>query len=323
MVSIAMAVYNGERFLRGQLDSILRQTYQDFEVVICDDCSTDGSCAIIQEYATKDPRIKLHKNEANLDYIKNFEKAVKLCQGEYVAFCDQDDIWSENHIEVLMKAIGDKDLACGRELRFENDSDIAAGNLVDTWKAIDFVFPKDEKSALLYLFCSSSFFSGNAMLFKKSFFENERLFPFPAAHDYWLGVCSIVAGNGFCQVENVITYRRYHRDNVSCPGLRPSLLTKIRNTLLLEKDQARTDRKVIFQEIENRFSFKPTLRAVLEQCKVFLQGRVCSIFSIRKKLKGLVVYMRNFNQITSREETKDFYRKAKRKAFFYFRYLFF
>lgn len=106
MISIAMATYNGEKYLREQLDSILVQTISDFELIICDDCSNDSTRKILSEYAKKDSRIKVIFNEQNLGFVKNFEKTISFCNGEYIAFSDQDDIWLPNHLEVLLSEIG-------------------------------------------------------------------------------------------------------------------------------------------------------------------------------------------------------------------------
>ena len=92
MISIAMATYNGELFIREQLDSILTQTLSDWELIVCDDGSTDNTLSILQEYANNDSRIKIYQNETNLGFKRNFEKAIGLCSGEYIALCDQDDI---------------------------------------------------------------------------------------------------------------------------------------------------------------------------------------------------------------------------------------
>lgn len=114
MISIAMATYNGEKYLREQLDSILAQTVQDFELVVCDDCSTDSTVRILEEYVEKDARIKIFCNEQNLGFVKNFEKAISLCQGECIALSDQDDVWLPEHLQVLLENIGEKDL-CGTD----------------------------------------------------------------------------------------------------------------------------------------------------------------------------------------------------------------
>ena len=70
MISIALATYNGSRFLQEQIDSILEQTFIDFELIICDDCSTDETYAILQNYEKKDPRIRIYQNEYNLGFKK-------------------------------------------------------------------------------------------------------------------------------------------------------------------------------------------------------------------------------------------------------------
>ena len=79
MIGIAMTTYNGERFLREQIDSILNQTYTDFELIICDDVSSDSTVDILNEYAQKDSRIHIIQNEKNLGFLKNFEKAIRIC----------------------------------------------------------------------------------------------------------------------------------------------------------------------------------------------------------------------------------------------------
>src|ERR1700748_3070750 len=93
LVSVAMCTYNGEKYIRQQLDSILNQTWRNLEIVIVDDGSSDDTFAIISEYAEKDSRIKCFKNEVNLGFNKNFEHAVELTTGDYIAISDQDDIW--------------------------------------------------------------------------------------------------------------------------------------------------------------------------------------------------------------------------------------
>jgi glycosyltransferase involved in cell wall biosynthesis len=98
-ISIAMCTYNGEKFLQEQLDSFLRQTRLPDELVVCDDASQDGTGTILKNFADQAPFIvRLFKNEENLGYAKNFEKAVSICQGDIIAFSDQDDIWLPNKL---------------------------------------------------------------------------------------------------------------------------------------------------------------------------------------------------------------------------------
>jgi glycosyltransferase involved in cell wall biosynthesis len=107
MISIAMCTYNGERFIKEQLDSILNQTYKNFELIITDDDSSDKTITIIKEYIKQDKRIKLYQNNSNLGFIKNFEKAISLCSGDYIVLADQDDIWKVNKLEIFLEQIKD------------------------------------------------------------------------------------------------------------------------------------------------------------------------------------------------------------------------
>lgn len=107
-----MTTYNGVKYLREQIESILSQTYKDFELIICDDCSKDSTVSILKKYQNKDSRVKYFINESNLGFKKNFEKAISLCSGEYVAFSDQDDIWLPEKLEESITHIGNNNLLC-------------------------------------------------------------------------------------------------------------------------------------------------------------------------------------------------------------------
>lgn len=111
LVSIALATYNGEKFIAEQMESILNQSFQDFEVIIHDDCSADETYNLLRQFAQKDSRIVLKKNEYNLGFAKNFKTIVDDCSGKYIAFSDQDDIWDIRHLEVLLSIIENKDIA--------------------------------------------------------------------------------------------------------------------------------------------------------------------------------------------------------------------
>ncbi len=97
-ISVAIATYNGERFLREQLDSLYGQTRVPDEVCVSDDCSKDGTVAILKEYQQK-YGLKYSVNKCSLGVNKNFENAIRSCIGDYVMICDQDDIWLPQKIE--------------------------------------------------------------------------------------------------------------------------------------------------------------------------------------------------------------------------------
>ncbi len=91
-VSVIMSVYNGARYLKEAIDSILNQTFSDFEFLIVDDCSNDNSPQILEEYAKKDNRVRIITNEFNLGLTKNLNTAIRQAKGEYIARFDCDDV---------------------------------------------------------------------------------------------------------------------------------------------------------------------------------------------------------------------------------------
>ena len=120
-VSVVMCTYNGEKYLREQLDSIISQTYPIHEIIIQDDCSTDGTWEILQEYAAEYPVIRIYRNEINLGVCLNFQSVIRKVSGYYIAISDQDDIWYPNKIEIYVQKIGKKLLAVSLSLRKEGD----------------------------------------------------------------------------------------------------------------------------------------------------------------------------------------------------------
>jgi len=101
LVSVVMSVYNGEKYLKDAIESILNQTYKKIEFIIIDDGSTDKSLKIIESY--KDKRIKLIKNDGNKGLIYSLNKGLKLSLGKYIARMDADDISLNNRFELQLK----------------------------------------------------------------------------------------------------------------------------------------------------------------------------------------------------------------------------
>jgi glycosyltransferase involved in cell wall biosynthesis len=104
-ISIAMATYNGAKHLQAQLDSFLVQTRLPNELVVCDDGSSDSTIDILERFVSKAPfAVKIYRNEVNLGFTKNFEKALMKCSGDLIFLSDQDDVWFENKLSVVEKA---------------------------------------------------------------------------------------------------------------------------------------------------------------------------------------------------------------------------
>ena len=254
MVSIALTTYNGEKYLRGQLDSILLQTIQDFEVVVCDDRSCDSTWCILEEYARKDSRFKIHRNEKNLGFLRNFERAISLCTGDYIALCDQDDIWLNNHVQILLEHISDYTLCGANALLVDGDNKDLNITLLDTL-GVDYL-PQNQEDFEFFLF-HSNVFQGAALLFKKELIS--RSLPLPENvefHDHWLALvaCSM---DGVNYVNVPVLRYRQHGMNVT-DNKKFSLFSKI--TGALTNKQKRIGIK------KNRESMKNILLSYKERC---------------------------------------------------------
>ena len=126
LVSICIPTYNGFQYLEACLDSVLSQSYSDFEVVIVDDQSSDNTWDLLNQYAAQDFRIRLFRNELNLGLVGNWNRCLELAQGEWIKFVFQDDWITSNCIERMTSAsVNSQSLltVCRREFVFEGLSD--------------------------------------------------------------------------------------------------------------------------------------------------------------------------------------------------------
>ena len=103
-ISVALIVYNGSKYIRQQLDSILAQIHKVDEIIVCDDASLDNTKALLEEYKNKHPNLFcIHYNTENIGPTKNIEKAIQVCTGELIVFADQDDYWEPNKVHTVVK----------------------------------------------------------------------------------------------------------------------------------------------------------------------------------------------------------------------------
>lgn len=213
-ISIAMATYNGEKYIAKQLDSILSQSFSDFELIICDDCSSDSTIDIINKYLINDSRISLFVNKKNIGFKNNFEKILSYCNGEYVAFADQDDIWNKNHLLELYNNINNCNVICG-DNSFIDEKDNKIGINFYESNLFSLVKYPNNFDILLKIILSGNCFQGASMLIKKSFLDLHL--PIPDNfyfHDLWFAsiACS---QDSFKVIEKSITYYRQHDTQVT------------------------------------------------------------------------------------------------------------
>lgn len=119
-ISVLMTAYNNAPLIGETIESVLRQTFKDFEIIICDDCSTDSTWQVISEYAQRYPQIKIHRNKKNIGIAANRNKLLSLSQAKYAAFHDNDDLSLPHRLETqyMFMEQHPEVLACGSFLEY-------------------------------------------------------------------------------------------------------------------------------------------------------------------------------------------------------------
>jgi len=105
LVSIIMPAYNCETYIEEAIKSVLNQSIDEWELIVIDDCSTDTTYNIARHIANKDDRIQVYQNEENMGVAKTRNRGIALCQGEYIAFLDSDDVWCPKKLEIQINRI--------------------------------------------------------------------------------------------------------------------------------------------------------------------------------------------------------------------------
>lgn len=117
MIDILVACYNGENFLKQQLDSLINQTYQDFNIILRDDGSKDSSLKILKQFKADYPdKVTLIEGNPTKSAKNNFFELMKYAKSEYIMFCDQDDVWLENKVEITLSKMKDTENAYGKDV---------------------------------------------------------------------------------------------------------------------------------------------------------------------------------------------------------------
>lgn len=208
LVSIALTTYNGKEFLRKQLDSLLNQTYQHFEIVISDDGSDSETISILNEYSNKDKRVRWSKSPFQRGFVKNTENAISLCKGEIIFLCDQDDIWYEDRVMLHVEAYKDPSvLWVYNKLVLVDEDEKEIGFLEDTLKD----YYTKERMKLLY-YTWGSCIGGAMTSYRASILH--KVMPIgkhAPAHDSWIQLAIFPSKSFF--IDKVLQVYRQHGGN--------------------------------------------------------------------------------------------------------------
>ncbi len=206
MISVCMATYNGEKYLKDQLDSILKQIQSSDELIVSDDGSNDSTRYIIQGYQKRYANIIL-VDGPKCGVQKNFEHALKQANGDILFLSDQDDVWKDGKVKRVLREFEDPQTLC-----VVHDCEIVDANLNSTNET--FFGLKHGKPGLIANLYKNAFI-GCGMAFRRVVFE--KSYPFPdhiEMHDWWIGLVASCMGKTVFIHDSYLLYRR-HGDNTS------------------------------------------------------------------------------------------------------------
>lgn len=209
-ISVCIATYNGEKYIKEQLDSILVQLDKNDEIIVSDDSSTDSTIEIIKLY--NDIRIKIYENQKFKSPIFNFENALKHSNNEYIFLADQDDIWMPNKVEEIKNCLKEYDLIV---------SDANIINSIGDVLSNSFYQINNSKQGFIHNIIKNSYL-GCCMAFNRSILE--IALPFPKdipMHDWWIGLIGELYGKTYFIEDRLIVYRK-HDNNVTSSGEKSS-----------------------------------------------------------------------------------------------------
>jgi len=188
-ISVAMCTYNGAAFLQPQLDSIARQSRPPDELVVCDDCSTDATKQILDEFAKQTPfPVRVFVNDRNLGSTRNFERAISFCNGDVLALSDQDDVWSLEKLKRLEEVLVARPEV---GLVFSNGKVVDETLAPTPWSIWDVIRFGDHEQRLFTageafdVLLNRNVVTGAAMAFRKRFRELAMPIPTDIRHDGW------------------------------------------------------------------------------------------------------------------------------------------
>lgn len=205
MISVCIATYNGERFIREQIDSILRQLSSDDEIIVSDDGSTDNTVAIINNIGDK--RIRIIEGPRKHSPTLNFECALKVSKGDYIFMSDQDDVWKSYKVEVCMKWLQEYDCVV-------SDAEVTDSNLNPLYASLYAIM--QVKQGRIYNTIWKNGYTGCCMAFRRNVLEASLPFPKDIPmHDIWIGNVAAYKYNVKFILDKLIYFRR-HEDTISC-----------------------------------------------------------------------------------------------------------
>ena len=212
-ISVALCTYNGEKYLPEQLDSIISQSFPPYEIIIVDDGSSDDTLSVLKQYSMKYQNIHVFCNEERLGFIGNFSLAVSKTHGDYVALADQDDIWTNNHLEALLHGIGHNAICVGDAIMIDSEGKETGERYSDIKK--NYFIPTNSVSKAYRIVYNLNPYQGASMLIDRNWVETYLPIPEEAGfHDTFLAGCASLT-KGLAVIPDIINRYRMHEGQVT------------------------------------------------------------------------------------------------------------
>jgi glycosyltransferase involved in cell wall biosynthesis len=215
--SVALCTYNGSKFLKEQLNSILSQTVAVDEIIVCDDGSTDDTLSLLDSYREHFPFIIINRNTKTIGGKKNFEKALSLCTGDIIFLSDQDDVWHEKKVEIIVDYFSRVDICEGL---FHN-AGMEQGSTL--WDVLNFQLIREKlipaqlfKAQLFY----RNFVTGACLAIRKTALTH--ILPFQLMehmwHDEWIAIVLSKRSSLHWLNQPLIYYRKHDEQQTDLPA---------------------------------------------------------------------------------------------------------
>jgi glycosyltransferase involved in cell wall biosynthesis len=230
MLSVALASCNGERYVVAQVQSILAQLDAEDELVVSDDASSDATVAVLNSLG--EPRLRIVQNSQRVGYVKNFERAIKLCRGDFVFLSDQDDIWLPGKVDKLISCL-ERVSCAASDARVVNED-------LGTINASFFALRRTRSFSPMAIFLRPSII-GATIACRRSFLN--RLMPFPerAPHDFWITLNAALMRQMEVLPEPLILYRRHGATaSLSTGNTKRSIWSIFRERFVIARSLLRT-----------------------------------------------------------------------------------
>ena len=222
-ISVALATHNGSTHLKEQIESLVKQTLPPMEIIISDDGSTDGTCELLSQYSHNHATIRIIYSEKQ-GINANFQNALSACNGDYIALCDQDDIWKTDKLEKLAAHCTEKTLLLyGKSILIDDK-----GNKLPIAAERYLGFNTCRSGHIPLYFIFSNCVSGHAMMISKRLVDCALPFVDDCIYDHWLALIAASKAD-IVYVADAITYHRIHDNNAT--NNREKNRTKKQNTI--------------------------------------------------------------------------------------------